>query len=117
AGGPAAQRVTAASDPGLTAAALLGRDLAEAREWVWQVLGPLAVDSDGDARLRETLRVFLLAGSSHKAAAEALNLHANSVKYRVNRAIERRGEPIGDDRLDVEMALLLCHWFGGSVLR
>ncbi|MBF6428132.1 helix-turn-helix domain-containing protein [Nocardia cyriacigeorgica] len=117
AGGTAAERVTAASDPGLTAAALLGRDLAEAREWVWQVLGPLAVDSDGDARLRETLRVFLLAGSSHKAAAEALNLHANSVKYRVNRAIERRGEPIGDDRLDVEMALLLCHWFGGSVLR
>ncbi|NEW46298.1 PucR family transcriptional regulator [Nocardia cyriacigeorgica] len=117
AAGPAAARVTAAGDPGLTAAALLGRDLAQARSWVHTVLGPLAVDSDNDARLRETLRVFLQTGSSHKAAAEALNLHANSVKYRVNRAIERRGEPIAGDRLDVEMALLLCHWFGASVLR
>ncbi|NEW52469.1 PucR family transcriptional regulator [Nocardia cyriacigeorgica] len=117
AAGPAAARVTAAGDPGLTAAALLGRDLAQARSWVHTVLGPLAVDSDNDARLRETLRVFLQTGSSHKAAAEALNLHANSVKYRVDRAIERRGEPIAGDRLDVEMALLLCHWFGASVLR
>ncbi|MFE3446078.1 PucR family transcriptional regulator [Nocardia sp. NPDC059180] len=117
AAGPGAERVTAAGDPGLTAAALLGRDLSEARSWVHNVLGPLAVDSDNDARLRETLRVFLQTGSSHKAAAEALNLHANSVKYRVNRAIERRGEPITGDRLDVEMALLLCHWFGASVLR
>ncbi|WP_280236755.1 PucR family transcriptional regulator [Nocardia cyriacigeorgica] len=116
AAGPGAARVTAASDPGLTAAALLGRDLAQARAWVHTVLGPLAIDSDNDARLRATLRVFLQTGSSHKAAAEALNLHANSVKYRVNRAIERRGAPITGDRLDVEMALLLCHWFGASVL-
>jgi DNA-binding PucR family transcriptional regulator len=63
-----------------------------------------------------SVRVFLHAGGSHKAAAEELHLHANSVKYRVNRAIERRGRPIADDRLDVEVALLLCHWFGAAVL-
>jgi hypothetical protein len=34
----------------------------------------------------------------------------------VNRAVERRGNAIGDDRLDVEVALLLCHWFGSAVL-
>jgi DNA-binding PucR family transcriptional regulator len=40
------------------------------------------------------------------------------VKYRVHRAVERRGGPItDDDRLDVEVALLLCHWFGTAVLR
>jgi hypothetical protein len=34
----------------------------------------------------------------------------------VNRAVERRGRPITDDRLDVEVALLLCHYFGASLL-
>jgi DNA-binding PucR family transcriptional regulator len=38
------------------------------------------------------------------------------VKYRVARAVERRGRPISDDRLDVEVALLLCHWYGAAVL-
>lgn len=61
--------------------------------------------------------MFLRTGSSYKAAAEELHLHSNSVKYRVNRAVERRGRPITDDRLDVEVALLLCHWFGAAVLQ
>jgi DNA-binding PucR family transcriptional regulator len=60
--------------------------------------------------------VFLRAGSSFKAAAGELHLHFNSVKYRVARAIERRGRPITDDRLDVEVALLLCHWYGTAVI-
>jgi DNA-binding PucR family transcriptional regulator len=38
------------------------------------------------------------------------------VKYRVQRAVERRGRPITDDRLDVELALLVCRWFGAAVL-
>jgi DNA-binding PucR family transcriptional regulator len=66
--------------------------------------------------LRETLRVFLGTGSSNKAAADQLHLHINTVKYRVNSAVKRRGRPITDDRLDVEVALLLCHWFGTAVL-
>ena len=59
---------------------------------------------------------FYTTGSSYKAAADQLSLHFNSVKYRVQRAVERRGRPIGDDRLDVELALLVCHWFGDAVL-
>jgi DNA-binding PucR family transcriptional regulator len=116
ASGPSAHRVTAACDPGLSTAALLGGNLEAARMRVIEVLGPLACDTENDERLRETLRVFLRAGSSFKAAAEELHLHANSVKYRVHRAIDRRGRPISDDRLDVEVALLLCHWFGSGVL-
>jgi hypothetical protein len=115
AAGPDAGPVTAATDPGLSAAALLGDNLAEAREWVHEVLGPLSSDTDNDSRLRETLRVFLRHGSSYKSAADELSLHFNSVKYRVQRAVERRGRPIGEDRLDVELALLVCEWFGGSV--
>lgn len=106
----------AASDPGMTAAALLGANLTELRDWVTEVLGPLASDTPNDERLRETLRVFLRTGSSYKAAAQELNLHFNSVKYRVGRAVARRGRPIADDRLDVELALLVCAWYRSAVL-
>jgi DNA-binding NarL/FixJ family response regulator len=108
--------VIATDDPGFSAAALLSGDLDESRQWVHEVLGPLSSDTDNDARMRETLRVFLRSGASYKAAADELHLHSNSVKYRVQRAIERRGRPIGDDRLDVEIALLICQWFGRAVL-
>jgi hypothetical protein len=110
-------RVIAASDPGLAVAALVGDNLEAASTWVAEVLGPLSSPTESDERLRETLRVFLRTGSSNKAAAEELHLHINSVKYRVHRAVERRGRPISDDRLDVEVALILCEWFGAAVLR
>jgi PucR C-terminal helix-turn-helix domain/GGDEF-like domain len=110
-------RFIAASDPGLTVAALVGNNLEAASTWVAEVLGPLASPTESDERLRETLRVFLRNGSSNKAAAEELHLHINSVKYRVHRAVDRRGRPISDDRLDIEVALILCEWFGAAVLR
>jgi hypothetical protein len=116
AAGAGARRVTLASDPGLSVAALLGSDLGAASVWIGDILGPLASQSDSDERLRETLLVYLRTGSSYTAAAEELHLHFNSVKYRVQRAIERRGRPIADDRSDIEVALLLCHWFGAAVL-
>jgi DNA-binding PucR family transcriptional regulator len=116
ASGSNAHRVTAFDDSGLSTAALLGGNIGAARVWVAEVLGPLACRTENDERLRETLRIFLRSGSSFKAAAEELHLHFNSVKYRVNRAIERRGRPIGDDRLEIEVALLLCHWYGSAVL-
>ena len=111
------QTVIGAEDRGLPLAALLGGDVADTRAWVASVLGDLAADTDSDARLRETLRVFLRCGSSYKQAADELNLHFNTVKYRVGRAIARRGREVAADRLDVEVALLVCHWYGAAVLR
>jgi DNA-binding PucR family transcriptional regulator len=108
--------VTAVSDPGLVVTAHFCSDLQQTRAWVHDVLGPLASATDSDERMRETLREFLHNGSSFKATADELHLHVNSVKYRVQRALERRGRPITDDRLDVEVALLLCHWFDTAVL-
>ena len=106
-----------ASDPGLSVAALLGTDIDDAREYVVKNLGGLAADNEADARLRETLQVFLACGSSYKHAAEELNLHFNTVKYRVGRAVERRGGEIAaTDRQAVEIALLICHWYGTTVL-
>jgi len=109
--------VISASDPGLSVVARLGGDVAETRAWVATVLGDLAIDNENDGRLRDTLRVFLGCGSSYKVAANKLNLHFNSVKYRVGRAVARRGREIGSDRLDVELALLACHWYGAAVLQ
>ena len=108
--------VIAAADAGLAAAALLCHDIDPARGFVAEVLGDLAADNENDARLRHTLRVFLRCDSSYKLAAEELHLHANTVKYRLGRAISRRGRPIAGDRLDVELALLLCDWYGAAVL-
>jgi hypothetical protein len=107
--------VVAADDPGVLVAAMLGGDIIVAREWVSEVLGDLAVDNENDARLRETLLVFLSSDGSYKLAAERLNLHSNTVKYRIGRAVARRGRGFGADRLDVELALLLCHWYGSAV--
>jgi DNA-binding PucR family transcriptional regulator len=116
-GGERAPTVISATDPGLSAVALLCGRMDDAREWVTEVLGNLSADSENDARLRETLRVYLRCGCSYKLAAEELNLHFNSVKYRVGRAVVRRGRPIAADRLDVELALLATKWFGTAVLQ
>jgi DNA-binding PucR family transcriptional regulator len=112
----AGRGVVAATEPEVRVAALMVDDLARTREWVQSTLGPLASDTAGDAKLRETLRIFLREGSSHTAAAEHLALHRNTVGYRVNKAVQRRGRPITDDQIEVEMALLACDQFHEAVL-
>jgi hypothetical protein len=114
--GRTARSVVAATDPEVRVAALMVDDLARTREWVQRTLGPLASNTTGDAKLRETLRIFLREGSSHTAAAEHLALHRNTVSYRVNKAVQRRGRPITDDQIEVEMALLACDQFHEAVL-
>ena len=78
--------------------------------------GQLATDDEQHARLRETLLVFLDTGGSYKATAERLMLHKNSVQYRIRRAEESLGHPVGDNRHDVELALQAGRWLGSSVL-
>ena len=87
------------------------------RAWVRSTLAGLAADDEYHARLRETLLVFLQAGGSYKATAERLMLHKNTVQYRLRRAEESLGRPVGDDRHDVELALQASHWLGASVLQ
>lgn len=116
AAGPSAASVVAYGDPGVSVAALHTENLAAMKIWVGETLGPLASATESDERLRDTLRVFLQNGSSYKAAAAELCMHFNTVRYRVQRAEERRGRPITmTDRLDVELALLLCHRFSADV--
>jgi DNA-binding PucR family transcriptional regulator len=97
--------------------AMMCQDIDSAREWVGETLGPLANDSERHARLRETARVFLLTGGSYTATADQLFLHRNTAQYRVQKAEELRGRPLREGRLDVELALLACHWLGSAVLQ
>jgi GGDEF-like domain len=108
--------IVAATDAGVVAPALLDVGVEEVREWVADVLGPLASDTGEDARLREALRVFLHFASGYKAAAEELNMPLHAVKYNVEQAVAKRGRPI-DDKVDVELALLACQRYGPAVLR
>jgi DNA-binding PucR family transcriptional regulator len=44
-------------------------------------------------------------------------LHKNTVMYRVRKAEESLGRPVGDGRQDIELALHARHWLGSSVLQ
>src|SRR6266571_5482933 len=87
------------------------------RAWVLSTLGGLATDDEHHARLRDTLLTFLQSGGSYKTTAERLMLHKNTVQYRIRKAKESLGRPVGENRHDVELALRASHWLGSSVLQ
>jgi len=87
------------------------------RAWVIETLGALADHDAQHAMLRDTLRVFLQENGSFVAAAERLTLHKNTVRYRIGKAEESLGHPVGQDRLQIELALLAAQWLGPAVLR
>ena len=87
------------------------------RAWVLATLAGLAADDEHHARLRDTLLVFLQTGGSYKTTAERLTLHKNTVQYRIHKAEESLGRPVGENQHDVELALRASHWLGSSVLR
>ncbi|MCW2685335.1 MAG: hypothetical protein JWR37_225 [Mycobacterium sp.] len=109
-----ADRFTAYGRPGVAMVGLMAADLPAARVWMREVLGPLADTTAQAAQLRDTLRAYLSNNRSHKATAAQLHLHYNTVKYRVKSAERERGRPLDDDRLDLEMALLLHRWIADA---
>ena len=98
------------------AVALICADMSAARSWVWGMLADLALDDEPHARLRETLQVFLSTGS-YTTTAERLVLHKNSVQYRIRKAEDALGGPIGDRGADLELALRACQYLGQAILR
>jgi hypothetical protein len=87
------------------------------RSWVLSTLAGLATDDEHHARLRDTLLTFLQTGGSYKTTAERLVLHKNTVQYRIRKAAESLGRPVGENQRDVELALRASHWLGSSVLQ
>lgn len=96
--------------------ATMAKDLDAARAWVAEALGDLAIDDARHAIFRETVRIFLASGGSYTATAQQLFLHRNTAQYRIRAAEEMRGKSFRCSRLDVELALLACRWFGRAVL-
>lgn len=114
--GRSRDRVVTFDDPQVRTASLLVHDLEGTRRRVDSALGALARQGESAERLRETLLVFLACGASYTVAAEQLHLHKNTVKYRVDKALEERGRPLADDRLELELALIACRWLGAQAL-
>ena len=115
AAGKAAPAVTSFAD--VAPLALMSNSVDLVRGWVVETLGAPAIDDDVNARLRNTLQVFLQENGSFKATAERLILHKNTVQYRVRKAQESLGRPIDEKRLHVELALLASQWLGAAVLQ
>jgi len=115
AAGPAAPAVTAFAE--VAPLALMTGSLELLRVWVIETLGPLAADDDHNARLRDTLRVFLQENGSYKATAERLTLHKNTIQYRIRQAEDSLRHQIAQDRLRIELALLAAQRLGPAVLR
>ena len=115
AAGGSGQPVTSFAD--VAPLALMSGSTELIRAWVIETLGSLADDDGQHAMLRDTLRVFLQENGSFVAAAERLTLHKNTVRYRIGRAEESLGRPVGGDRLHIELALLAAQWLGSAVLR
>ncbi|MEU2448437.1 helix-turn-helix domain-containing protein, partial [Streptomyces althioticus] len=108
--------VVSFGDRGVAVVSLLSENIDSTKSWVWEVLGPLADDTPSAASLRTTLSVYFAHGESHLHTANHMNLHRNTVKYRINKAL---GDPVaaGRDKLDLALALQVCELLGRSVLR
>jgi PucR C-terminal helix-turn-helix domain/GGDEF-like domain len=115
AAGPSGQLVTCFGE--VAPLALMAGSIELLQAWVTETLGALADDDEHNARLRDTLRVFLQENGSYKTTAERLMLHKNTVQYRVRRAEEAVRRPIVQNRLHIELALLASHRLGRAVLR
>ena len=108
--------ITLFDTPGVGLAALVCNNLEETRRFVLATLGPLAGDDEQHERLRETVRTLLAHGGSYTAAADAMCMHRNTVRYRITRAEAELGRAVTTDRQATDVALTLCQWLGPAVL-
>jgi DNA-binding PucR family transcriptional regulator len=97
--------------------ALMSTNIDDMRSWVQGVLGPLAVDDEPSARLRETVQIFLNTGCSYTATASRQILHKNTVQYRIRKAEEAMGRKVAERQIDLEVALLAVQYLGSTLLR
>nr|WP_070381080.1 helix-turn-helix domain-containing protein [Rhodococcus sp. WMMA185] len=113
-----ARPIVSFGDRGVAVVSLLAENLESTRAWVWEVLGPLAVNTDQAATLRTTLSNYFANGESHLRTAQQMNLHRNTVKYRITKALGEPGTGIaGHGKLDLALALQVCEFLGPTVLR
>ncbi|MGW9033057.1 PucR family transcriptional regulator [Streptomyces sp. NPDC055722] len=120
-----AQELATAASPGhrLTAysqvapVALMCKNLPDLSAWVGRILGPLAVDDEQCAQLRETLHDFLTTGCNYTATASNEILHKNTVHYRIRKAEKIMGHSVQAGHTDLEVALLAVQYLGSTVMQ
>jgi hypothetical protein len=97
--------------------ALLSDDPHALSAFVAVTLGGLAAADPRCELLRETLRTFLATNRSYADTAARMMFHRNTIYLRIQQATEQYGLRLDDDTLNVQLALAVCHWYGGAVLR
>ena len=97
-------------------AALCARDIDACRRFVRSNLGALAAADDQSRRLLATLQAFFREGSNYRATARRLGVHHNTIVYRVTQVEELLGHPLGEGRIQLELALELAATLGDAVL-
>lgn len=90
--------------------ALLTGEPEDLAELVARVLGPLAGDNAKMDLLRRTLEVFLAEDGSHARTAAVLDIHRNTVHYRIQQITGRYGIDLDTDTFDIRFALGVCRW-------
>jgi len=110
-------QVTGFGDRGIALISMLLRQQGALPRWVRDVLGPLGGVSPAAARARETLGTWLDHDRNFQATAEALRVHRNTVKYRIERISAELDERLGERRVDLELALLACRLLGDDLLQ
>ncbi|APE35244.1 hypothetical protein BOX37_16275 [Nocardia mangyaensis] len=90
--------------------ALLADEPDELAGFVRRVLGPLAEDTTKTTLLRHTLEVFLAEDGSFSRTARVLQVHRNTVQYRIQQVTGRYGISLDTDSFEVRFALGVCRW-------
>lgn len=105
---PDRARVTAVEDLGTLGALLAGVPAEVRTAFSTRVLGPLARGGGSHRMLVETLEIFLAHHGSWARTAAALQLHVNSVHYRIQRIESLTGRDLSrlEHKLDLQAALL-----------
>ncbi|CAB4879807.1 unannotated protein [freshwater metagenome] len=102
--------VLAAEELGAGRLLLASADRGEADRFVRDTLGPLLTDEEGMRDLFVTLQAFFECGRSVRRAGTALEVHENTIRYRLSRIEQITGLDVASDcdvQLSVQLALLI----------
>jgi sugar diacid utilization regulator len=108
--------VLTADDLGPGRLFLASADRADAERFAHDALGPVLTSAPGMADLLQTLRVFFDSSRSVRRSAQQLDVHENTIRYRLARIEELTGLAVAsssEDQLTVQLALLIlrvCGW-------
>jgi sugar diacid utilization regulator len=109
------QHVLAAEDLGAGRLLLASSNPDEVERFANETLGPLLDDTEAAADLVTTLTAFFDGGRSIRRAATALDVHENTIRYRLSRIEEATGLPVATDadaQLTAQLAILVLRLQG-----